>query len=148
MNEAMKTMLRYLTDTSRTLIRIRELEERLASQTIRITQNYDVVGGGGGSGGYKSKVEKYVDDKIMIEEELKRLTSRLDMLEIIKNSNVLSRKEYELFEWLQLGGNLSKFAKQKDLYISNVYKIRDRALNKAIKFIQNNHKCIELWEKC
>ena len=44
-----KTLLRYFTDVNRTLINIRNIEEKIASQCYKLTPSYG--GNGGGSGG-------------------------------------------------------------------------------------------------
>lgn len=146
MEENRRTMLRYLTDVNTTLERIRELEERIASKTIKITPSYDSMGGGSGSPNV-SKVERFVEEKLELEEELTRCRVRLTLVEYIRESNVLTSLEYELIEWLQIGGRMSEFAKNHGIYKSHVYKIRDNALEKAVKFVQSTPKCRSLWVK-
>lgn len=146
MEENRRTMLRYLTDVNTTLERIRELEERIASKTIKITPSYDSMGGGSGSPNV-SKVERFVEEKLELEEELTRCRVRLTLVEYIRESNVLTSLEYELIEWLQIGGRMSEFARNHGIYKSHVYKIRDNALEKAVKFVQSTPKCRNLWVK-
>ena len=148
MENSQKTMLRYITDTHETLKRIKELEERIASKTFRITPAYECVGGGGSGSPQVSKIEQYVEEKIMLEEELAKCRTRLTLIEYIRESGILTTLEYELIEWLQIGGHLSEFAKAHKIYKSYVYKIRDNALVKMLDFVQDTPKCNELWVKC
>lgn len=143
-----KTMLRYLTDANFTLDRIRELEERIASKTYKLTPAYDSVGGGRSGNPQLSKVEKYVDDRMELKAELEKCKARMELIDCIRNSKVLTSREYELIEWLMLGGNMSEFARENGIYKSYVYKIRDNALEKMIRFVHNAPSCRDLWSKC
>lgn len=143
-----KTMLNYLTDANSTLERIRELEERIASRTIKITPSYGGVGGSSQSNPQVSKIERYVEEKIELEEELAKCRVRLTLVEYIRESGILTSLEYELIEWLQIGGRMTEFARKHNIYKSYVYKIRDNAIEKAVKFVQNTPKCSDLWVKC
>lgn len=147
MEENGRTMLRYLREASETLERIKRLEERIASRTIRVTPSYRTVGGGRSSSPSVSEVERYVEEKIELEEELVKCRVRLTLIEYVKESGVLSGIEYELIEWLQIGGRLSDFARSHGIYKSHVYKIRDKAIEKMLEFVQSSPKCTELWVK-
>ena len=148
MEESGKTMLRYLTDANATLERIRVLEERIAMKSYRITPSYESIGSGKSSSPQLSKIERYVEEKMELEEELTKCRIRLTLVEYVKESGVLTDLEYELIEWLQIGGHMSEFARAHGIYKSNVYKIRDEAIEKMVKFVQNTPKCRELWVKC
>lgn len=142
-----KTLLRYLTDVNRTLSSIRKLEEKIASQCYKLTPSYG--GNGGSSGGQQiSQVERFVEEKMRLEEELAKCKARLTLVDYIRESETLSGIEYELLEWLQLGGSMSEFARTHNIYKSYVYKIRDNALEKILQFVQNTPKCSELLVKC
>ena len=143
-----KTILQYLTDASSTLKRIRELEERIASKTFRLTPTYESIGGGNSGTPRLSKIERFVDEKLELEEELAECRRRMELIAYIKESNILTDLEYELIEWLQIGGKMSEFAKAHDIYKSYVYKIRDNALKKIVKFVQDTPKCKNLRVKC
>lgn len=147
MEESRKILLRYLTDVNETLERIKELEERMMSKTIKVTPSYEGTGGGSPSPNV-SKVERYVEEKLELEEELSKCRLRLTLVEYIRESGVLTSQEYELIEWLQIGGRMSEFARKKGIYKSYVYKIRDNALEKVMDFVQNTPKCKSLWVKC
>lgn len=143
-----KTMLRYLTGAAITLERIRELEDRIASKTYKVTPAYESTGGGSSGNQQLSKVERYVDDVMELKEELEKCKSRMELIDCVRNSKVLTSREYELVEWLMLGGKMSDFAREKNIYKSHVYKIRDNALKKIMKFVQNTPKCNVLWVNC
>lgn len=139
-------MLRYFTDVNKTLENIRKIEERIAAQCYKLTPSYG--GCGGGSGGQLSQVERFVEEKMRLEEELAKCKARLTLIDYIRDCELLSQIEYELLEWLQLGGSMSEFARAHNIYKSYVYKIRDNALDKALEFVQNTPKCSALWVKC
>lgn len=143
MEESRRMMLKYLTDVNETLERIREIEEKMASRTVKITPSYESFGGSS-SVSSVSKVERYVEEKLELEEELSKCRARLTLVEYVRESGVLTDLEYELIEWLQIGGRLSDFAKKYGIYKSNVYKIRDNAIEKVIKFVGNTPKCKSL----
>ena len=147
MEENQKTMLRYLTDVDATYARIKELEEKIAAKSFRLTPTYGSTGGSSGTP-QVSKVERYVEEKMELEAELSKCRVRLTLVEYIRESGVLSEREYELIEWLQIGGRMSEYARQHGIYKSQVYKIRDNALRKVMDFVQNTPKCRELWGRC
>lgn len=147
MEDNRKTLLRYLTDAKLTMERIKQLEERIASKTFRITPSYSSVGGSSGSP-QVSKVERYVEEMDELERELAKCKARLTLVQYIKENGVLTQLEYELIEWLQIGGAMSEFARMNGIYKSHVYKIRDNALEKILKFVQNTPKCRSLWVNC
>ena len=128
-----KSLLHYLINANEEMQHIREIEDSINSMAVISAMRYDSTGG---TTGYSevSKVERYVEKMIDLKDELEKCKSRLAFAESIKTADILSKQEYELIEWLQLGGKLSQFALNKGLYKSTVYKIRDRSLKKILSY--------------
>lgn len=111
------------------LSRLDELRERSKAHCYAITPSYSSTGSCG-SGVVSSKVERYYLAKAQIQEELKELERKvLCVLTAISKAR-LSNKEKMLIESIMHGRSLSSFAKEKNIYISNVYKMRDKAISK------------------
>lgn len=144
-----KKLLSLLTNATENIQRINEIEESLRSMSIISAVQYSGDGGVGGGAGCSevSKVERYVERMIELKDELARCKARLTLVEQIKTDKILTKREYELIEWIQLGGRLSEYAKNKGIYKSTVYKIRDNALKKLLEFVQDSPKCKKLWVK-
>lgn len=148
MDSDTKKLLSFLTNAIENMQRISEIEESIKSMSTISAVKYSGDSAGGVRHNEISKVEKYVEKMMDLQEELGRCKARLTLVEKIKNSKILSSREYELIEWIQLGGRLSEYAKNKGIYKSRVYKIRDNALNKILDFVQDNPNCKNLWVKC
>jgi hypothetical protein len=136
LSQETKQLLAYFADANEEMRRISEIEDSINSMAYISAMRYDGIGG---TTGYceVSKIERYVEKMIDLKEELERCKARLKLAERIRTANVLTKQEYELIEWLQLGGKLSKYAKSKGLYKSAVYKQRDKALRKIQRFINS-----------
>ena len=148
MEKDIRALLECFKSVQETLSRINELEERIATHSIRLTPSYENIGAGKSGGSKTSQIERYVETMLELQRELIKCKSRLELVQIVSESGVLTEMEHELLEWLQLGGTMSDFARIHNIYSSNVYKIRDKALNKVLKFVQITPKCSELWCKC
>lgn len=145
MEKDINALLEFFVNKRETFERIRQLEEKIAMSEIRLTPAYESIGEGRSGYSKRSQIESYVEAMIELERELAKCKARLELVQVISESGVLTSLEYELIEWLQLGGTLSEFARNHNIYCSYVYKIRDRALNKAMKFVQDTPKCSYLW---
>jgi hypothetical protein len=130
-----RELLSYLNDMQFNLRRIKAIEDSIKSMTDISAVNYESTGGGGTP--ELCRVERYVDKMLELKQELEQCKQRLKLTESIMKADILTDDEYELIEWLQLGGKLSVFARRKGLYKSRVYKIRDRALQKIKKYTDN-----------
>lgn len=129
-----RELLSYLNDMQFNLRRIKAIEDSIKSMTDISAVNYESTGGGTPE---LCRVERYVDKMLELKQELEQCKQRLKLTENIMKADILTDDEYELIEWLQLGGKLSVFARRKGLYKSRVYKIRDRALQKIKKYADN-----------
>lgn len=110
------------------------LESQLESACYGVTASYRMDGGS--SGGFSSKVENFairnMENKRMLEGKLSLLHKVDDAL---ANSG-LKKREYELIKHVMSGNSLSSFARQRNIYKSSVYKIRDNALRKMVNRIE------------
>jgi hypothetical protein len=112
--------------------RIGILRDRLAAHNYSITACYSATGGSLGGGVATSEVERYCITRAKIVDELNSLeetiTSVSEALKIAK----LSLIERELITGVMNGRSMTSIAKENGIYISRVYKIRDRAIRKIL----------------
>lgn len=113
------------------LARLYEIERRIEGITPKVTATYGNVAGGRGSG-----VSNPVESQGVRISDLKRKANkhRVEVqkaVRMIENSG-LCKTEKELMWWLARSGNLQAFARREHIGKDNVYKIRDRAVNKII----------------
>lgn len=114
--------------------KIEEKEEKLKSKEYRITSrvSYDKVSGGMTS---VSKVESYALELISLEHEINLLKNKLlDHTELMYRAGLT---EEEMIVLIELGSSkrLSRIAKDHNIYVSHVYKIRDKGLNKLLNML-------------
>lgn len=114
------------------------LASKLQSACYRTTASYKMAEGS--SGGFSSKVETFairsMETKRMLEAKLTVIRQIDDAL---ANSG-LKKREYELIKHIIQGNSLSSFARQRNIYKSSVYKIRDNALRKMVNHIESMTK--------
>lgn len=107
----------------------KELEEQLARITYKCTPTYGNVGGG--ATGFKtSKVETNVIHKDEIQRKINRKDAEIKEIENLINGSGLTEQEKEVLWCVAREEHLSSYARYYKIYLSNVYKIRDRALKK------------------
>ena len=111
------------------LKRLYDLRERSQAHCYSITPSYSYAGGCA-TGGVSSKVERYYLVQAQIEEELREVEDKILITSAAVAKARLTSKEKSLIENIMNGHSLSSFAKEKKIYKSNVYKIRDRAISK------------------
>lgn len=118
---------------------VERLSEKLDAATYKVSANYSLTGGS--SGGYGgSKVETYAIRKM---EDTKQLEAKQLVLSQIDDARLnasLTKREGDLVTHIINGNSLSSFARQRNIYKSHVYKIRDTALRKMVVHIQSNTK--------
>lgn len=113
------------------IARLLEIEKRIESITPKVTATYGNVAGGRGSG-----VSNPVESQGVRISDLKRKAHKhkvevQKVVRMIEHSG-LSKREKELMWWLARNGKLQAFARREHIGKDNVYKIRDRAVNKII----------------
>lgn len=135
MNLAERNLYEELKDFRYTQNRLADLSERLAESTYRITPAYSLTPGGGGE--FASKVENAALKQLRILEEIDRLhKAETDILDALHNAQ-LTQREKGLAESIMCGYSLAEYARTRGLYISNVYKVRDKTLQKMVFYLQN-----------
>lgn len=115
--------------------RLGEKEERLKSKTYKITPSYSSTGGGGGNG-TKSKVEDYTEKILKLKREIAEYRRKVYTVRVALNCPELSNLERRTLQWIADGGRLATFAELEGIYISRIYKIRDKALKKALRSLK------------
>lgn len=117
---------------------VESLTEKLRSAEYKTTATYGNTGGSGGYGG--SKVESFSIRVMESRRELIRKRNLIDSIDMAIENAELSKREKELIVLTMGGLSLSSYARQKNIYKSHVYKIRDRALKKMVDYIYRNTK--------
>lgn len=136
MKEITKAELKgILKDWQFLMKRLYDLRERQKAHCYTITPSYNPVGGCTLGGIETSKVERYYLVQAKIEEEIRDLEDK-----IVRTSSALAKarltaREKMLIESIMDGRSLSGFAREKNIYISNVYKMRDKAINKIYYYL-------------
>lgn len=110
--------------------RLKTLREKVKMMSCSITACYGM--NAGGSSGFSSKIERYLLEKETIEKEIKSIEKNIKSAIRAFNKADLSPIEKKIIQHIMKGGSLATFAKDNDIYISNVYKIRDRSIAKIM----------------
>ena len=114
---------------------IDRLASRLNSKEYKMIASYNLSGGGGGYGG--SKVESFSIRRDELIRELEAKIKTIQDIDRAKGSHELTKRERDLIDHLASGQSLSSYARQNGIYKSHIYKIRDRALEKMVRCIEN-----------
>ena len=117
---------------------LRKKEERLKSKTYKITPSYSSTGGGGGNG-TKSKVEDYTEKVLKLKREIAYYRRKVDTVKAALECPELSNLERRTLRWIADGGHLKTFAELEGIYISRIYKMRDKALKKALRSLKTTN---------
>lgn len=116
---------------------IKALKERLEAISYSTTASYSLTGGTfGGFGG--SKVESFSIRKMELEREIREKQRLLQTIDKARECAELTKRERDLIAHIISGGSLSSFARQRNIYKSHIYKIRDKALGKMVDYIRND----------
>lgn len=111
----------------------KEIRSRLASRSYKITASFSLTGGIGGNG-FTSKVENAAIRELQLLEELATIeNARAKVFKALRDAP-LTETERGLAECMMAGQSLSSYARTHGLYISHVYKIRDKMLKKMAKY--------------
>ena len=114
--------------------KIEEKEEKLRSKEYRITSrvSYDKVSGGTTT---VSRVETFALDLVSLEHEINFLKNKLlNYMELMHRAG-LTEEEMKVLIELSGSKRLSRIARDNNIYVSRVYKIRDRGLNKLLNML-------------
>lgn len=137
MNSSEKDLLRLIKRYNFNQVRLAETEERLESRNYKITPSYSGMGGGSGGKDSHSKVEDYAVKTLKLKQAAAEYRRQIKKAEAALNCPELSVLERRLLHWIAAGERPAGFAEREGIYISRVYKIRDKALRKALRSAQN-----------
>ena len=135
MTDSEKTLHGLIQNYGRNKQRLAEKEERLKSKTYKITPSYSSTGGGGGNG-TKSKVEDYAEKVLKLKREVAEYRRKVDTVKKALQCPELSYMERRTLKWIADGGRPADLAERDGIYISRIYKIRDKALKKALRSLE------------
>jgi hypothetical protein len=125
-----KNLLRLIKNYRYNQMRLEETEEALRCKTYKITPSYGSTGGGGKSA--HSKVESFVEKAVKLKRDAAEYRRKVKRAEAALNCPELTVMEQRVLYWIASGERLAGLAERDGIYISRVYKIRDKALRKAL----------------
>lgn len=131
-----KDLLALIQNYSRNEQRLHEAEERLRSKTYRITPTYSNTGGGGGGNSSKSRVEYHAEKILKLKRDIAEYRRKVDIVRTVLQCPELTAIEWRTLNWIANGGRPATFAELEGIYISRIYKIRDKALRKALRSLE------------
>lgn len=135
MMDGEKELLILFQNYSYNIARLEEKQEQLNGSTYRITPSYSSTGGGGGNRP-GSKVESFAEKTEKLTQAITRYQRETRIVEAAIACPELSKIERRVLEWLAGGWHLSSLADAEGIYISRIYKIRDKALRKALRYLE------------
>lgn len=133
-----KNLLRMLQNYRYDKERLKEAVERLEGMSYKVTPSYSSTGGSGGRPG--SKVEDYTEKAEKLRRAIRTYRQNTGMVDRALESTELDRMERRVLEWIACGGRLSSLAEAEGIYISRIYKIRDKALRKALRHLETQNE--------
>ena len=110
-------------------------EDKLHKKEYRLTStlSFDKVMGGTYT---ISRVETYALDRVSLEQEIKALNKQLEKkIELLYRAN-MDQEEMKVLLDLATGKSLSAIARENNIYISRVYRIRDRGIKKLSNLLE------------
>lgn len=131
-----KNLLRLIENYRYNEKRLYETEESLKSKTYRITPSYCSTGGSAGNGS-KSRIESHTEKVIKLKQEIAEYKRQINTVKAALQCPELSNIERRTLSWIANSGRLASLAEQEGIYQSHIYKIRDKALRKALRGLQN-----------
>ena len=137
----------FLIDWRYYLKEIIRLQEELLSCGVKVTVTYEDGSRGGGS--VSSSVERCVIKREKIERELSRLMDTTEKYITAINHCGLSKTEREVIKCITNQKKLIQYAEENGIYWTYVYKIKNRAVHKITRYINNtkNTKRGKEWVK-
>jgi hypothetical protein len=140
MTDGEKDLLRLFQNYTFNEQRLQEAEERLRSKTYRITPSYSSTGGSGGGNNSRSRVENHAEKVLKLKREIEDYRRKIDIVRTALQCPELSGLEWRTLNWIANGGQLASFAEVEEIYISRIYKIRDKALRKALRSLETTKR--------
>jgi DNA-binding CsgD family transcriptional regulator len=111
--------------------RLAEIQEQLDSICPKLTPTYGNLAPAF-SGDNQSKVEKQGNRDIELEQRAKKYGRAVRLVTHMIEDSGLTDREKELMWWIANNGRLAAYARREHIGKDNVYKIRDRAVNKIL----------------
>lgn len=111
--------------------RLREARAQYISITYKTTPTYGNLAGASG-GNNSSKVEDMGNRRIDLETKIKNHNAKVEEVRRMIQKSGLDDREKRLLWWLANNGKLQVFARREHIGKDNVYKMRDRAIDKVI----------------
>lgn len=133
MTSGEKNLLRLIKNYRYYQVRLEETDEELKSKTYKITPSYGSTGGGGGGKNTHSKVESFVEKAVKLKRAAEDYRRKIERVEAALNCPELTVMERRTLYWIASGERLAGLAERDGIYISRIYKIRDKALRKALR---------------
>ena len=113
------------------IARIKELNEDLCKMTYKVTPTYGNLAAGTCSGN-DSKVEKFSVRSCELQKKKQKAEQYINYITFLIDKSGLSERERAVMWWIAKNGNLQAYARRENIKKDNIYKIRDRAINKII----------------
>jgi len=113
------------------IARLEEVQERIESICTKLTATYGNLAGGS-SNTFKSKVEDEGNKKHDLKARAESYKKRIAGIEKLIDHSGLTEREKELMWWIAKNGKISVYASINQVGKWNLYKIRDRAVEKII----------------
>ena len=126
-----KKLLETIQDYSYCTARLKEVQDMIKSITPKVTATYGNLAPSMGSG-FSSKVETQGNKLYDLHRKEREYSAKIDRITEYIEKSGLTEREKELMWWLARNGKLQPFARREHIGKDNVYKIRDRAVNKIL----------------
>lgn len=114
---------------------IMRLRDRLKEENYKVIATYESTGGGSTSN-RASKVETMGIRVMELEQQIREKQEILRSIYDAVNNAGLNKRERDLIICTIKGYSLSGYARQKNIYKTHVYKIRDTALRKMLAYLK------------
>lgn len=109
--------------------RLEEVQEQLENLCEKITPSYSNAGAGGG---FSSKVEKNGIKRYELHRKEMYYKMKLAKVKRLIECSGLDKREKGVMWWVARCGKLAAYARMERIGKDNIYKIRDRAIEKII----------------
>ena len=126
-----KKLLEIIQDYSYCKARLKEVQDMLESVVPKVTATYGNLAPSMGSG-FSSKVETQGNRRYELHKQEKKYNDKIALIEKYIEHSGLTEREKQLMWWLARNGKLQPFARREHIGKDNIYKIRDRAVNKIL----------------
>lgn len=127
-----KEVIRIITNYTYCKARLEELQEQIDGIQPKMTATYGNLAGGTGGGNNSSQVERVGNRHYELQMRQQVYQKNIEEVHTLIECSGLNDTEKRLMWWLANNGKLQTFARDNNIGSYNVYKVRDKALNKII----------------